>query len=856
MSWQQKVKKDEWNTCPSCRRLIHCRDTDDHADSCRRGQPDEHGFISCRCLHATVTTAKTNKALPEVLPSLKQDIVFIHPSAMSVCGWCLGQPCLVNGSQVLYAWPCSNLHPTSVALPSAQHAQAGVTEGSIVIVEQFVWGLLTASQVEVELRTVHSAFLKEEFLQFLSRKMNGKFIKQGSTHALSYFGLGCTFSIRSLLSVPVECCDVVCTLQKEQREGQTLSYRFSEMDISSVSESGDTVTESSSFSLIENFRSEESEPPGRSADNTLYHQSTTVRECCPSMQTDSNTSESASCRIVKVTAETEFVIVRQDGKNERAAEDQITFDCLGGLDQQIRTIRQLFDLHLNRPELEQKHGLAFSRGILLYGPSGTGKTTLAKAVANEMPFFTVTFSVSDFMSKFVGETEKKLRNLFQSASERNHSLIIIDNLDGLCPRLDDSSSDSGKRVVATFLTLLDGLSVKNSDALCIVLGITNRPDNIDPALRRPGRLDCDVETGVPSTGERFQILQKMLSNIPHSISEATLKDISDARHGFVGADLSLLVKKGLEHAAKRCRQDQNCIMMAEDILGALDAVTPSAMKEVKLQIPQVHWSDIGGQEEVKLKLRQAVEWQLRHPEVFTRFGISPPRGILMYGPPGCSKTMVAKALATESGLNFLAVKGPECFSKWVGESERAVREIFCKARAVAPSIIFFDEIDALAVERGSGGSNVADRVLTQLLTEMDGVERLNGVCVVAATNRPDKIDQALLRPGRFDQIVYVPLPDAATRMEILLMEFRRKPVAASVSVDELVQQTAGYSGAELTAVCKEAALSALQEDMTSQTISRRHFDVALSTVKPGTSAERVRFYEEYSKQRQNGLRFV
>ncbi|KAK7496412.1 hypothetical protein BaRGS_00012334 [Batillaria attramentaria] len=776
MSRKQKSRKDEWNTCLKCDVLVHSRDVSNHEEMCQKGEALPHGYIKRKVLHATVICATDVKDLPKVPSSVKDDVVFVHPSTMLICGLCLGQPCVVNTSYVLHAWPSSVLHPASVALASNYHSSLPHSHQNIVTVEQFTWGMLRALQVEAELRTKHDAFLREEFLQYLSHKLDGRYIKKGTTHNVFYFGLRCTLYIKSVQPMPVHKREVVLmspTPCHAHGDNQDLSQTFSELDISSVSDSGDAADTSSTVSVTDELT-------------------------CSSV-TDISVSEG----------------------------------------QQMPATR-----------------LTFSRGILLYGPPGTGKTTLAQAVANEMSVFTVSISVTDVMSKFVGETERKLRALFQTASERCPSLIIIDNLDGLCPRRDDSSSDLEKRVVATFFTLLDGLSAKESSGVCLVLGITNKPHSIDPALRRPGRLDCDVETGVPSADERLQILQKLLRPVSHSISEATLKDISDARHGFVGADLALLVRKATEHAVKRSGAGCSPLLKADDLLQALDAVSPTAMKEVVLEVPQVRWADIGGQAEVKLKLRQAVEWQLKHPQVFTRFGISPPRGILMYGPPGCSKTMVAKALATESGLNFLAVKGPECFSKWVGESERAVREVFCKARAAAPSIVFFDEIDALAAERGSGGSNVADRVLTQLLTEMDGVERLNGVCVVAATNRPDKIDQALLRPGRFDQILYVPLPDADTRREILQIEFKRKPVAANVSLNELVNKTERYSGAELTAVCNEAALAALQEDIRSTEITSRHFHMALAAVKPGTSVERIKFYEDYNKRRQSGLRFV
>ncbi|PVD34765.1 hypothetical protein C0Q70_06042 [Pomacea canaliculata] len=565
-------------------------------------------------------------------------------------------------------------------------------------------------------------------------------------------------------------------------------------------------------------------------------------------------------RFAKVTAQTKFVLSHFKGSiSDLTTEKKITFDYIGGLDKQIKAVSYFFHIYLKRSDLLAHYGHRTSQGILLFGPRGTGKTMFAKAIANEMSLFPVYISGdTDVLSKFYGETEKKLKDIFQLAAKRSPSLIIFDELDRLCPPRDNTHSDLKKRIVTTLITLLDELAHKESKVVCYVLGITSKPDSIDPALRRAGRLDYEIETSVPSAAERLQILKAHLHDVPHNISETDLKAVSDAAHGFVGADLTALLKKAKLCAVRRLSQKEGMmhVLTCEDLLLAAKQISPSAMREVQLEVPEVKWEDIGGQAEIKLKLQQAVQWPLQHPESFTRLGISPPRGVLLYGPPGCSKTMIAKALATESGLNFLAVKGPELFTKWVGESERAVREVFRKARAAAPSIIFFDEIDVLAVERGSSGgtSNVADRVLTQLLTEIDGIERLQGVTIVAATNRPDMIDKAFLRPGRIDRILYVPLPDFSTRREILQISVRKMPLAEDVVLDDLAKQTEQYSGAELTAVCNEAALSALQEDINCERVALRHFNIALATVKPGISAEMLHFYENYSKK--SGLHFV
>lgn len=400
------------------------------------------------------------------------------------------------------------------------------------------------------------------------------------------------------------------------------------------------------------------------------------------------------------------------------------------------------------------------------------------------------------------------------------------------------------------------------------MAATNRPDALDPALRRPGRLDREIEIGIPNARDREDIMKTLLKTVPHSVTMEDLTRFADNAHGYVGADLAAVCKEaGLlsfkrwlegrevtaasDDGAEEESLEKRLLVTREDIKAAFSKVGPSAMREVAIDVPKVHWEDVGGNAVIKQKLKQAVEWPLKHPEAFRRLGIRPPRGILMYGPPGCSKTLIARALATESGLNFLAVKGPELFSKWVGESERAVRQVFHKARAAAPSIIFFDEIDALASRRGSGDdgvSNVSDRVLTQLLTELDGVETLQDVVTVAATNRPDMIDRALLRPGRIDRILYVPLPDRDARKEIFQIHLANTPVGNDVVIEELAEKTEMFSGAEITALCREAALAALEENIESTEVRGRHFDAAFKVVKPRTSSHLIELYRKYHNE--------
>lgn len=496
------------------------------------------------------------------------------------------------------------------------------------------------------------------------------------------------------------------------------------------------------------------------------------------------------------------------------------------------------------------------RGVLLYGPPGTGKSLLVRAVAGHFKVPMVTIQGPELFSKYYGETEARLREKFEDAIKKDCCIIYLDEIDSLCPKRDSSSSshsDQERRVVATLLSMIDSIPPQ---ARVAIIGVSSRPDVLDSAVRRPGRLDRELEIRAPTVAERKDILNVLLRKIPHRLNAKEIDHLASITHGFVGADLSLLCAEASLAAAKRIISSTSpdstidVFLLAEDTEQALHLVKPSAMREVLVEVPNVRWTDIGGQADLKLKLKQAVEWPLRYPEAFQRLGVEPPRGLLMFGPPGCSKTMIAKALATESGLNFIAVKGPELFSKWVGESERAVREVFRRARQVAPAIVFLDELDALGSARGSGSTSagVGDRVLAQLLTEMDGIEALKDVTVVAATNRPDMIDKALLRPGRLDRIVYVPLPDDATRKEIIQLKFNSMPIHPEVSVDWLVSNTCGYSGAEVAAVCNEAALRALEQDIKATQICRGHFEFSLSVVTPRITSETVNFYENYVKE--------
>jgi AAA family ATPase len=524
---------------------------------------------------------------------------------------------------------------------------------------------------------------------------------------------------------------------------------------------------------------------------------------------------------------------------------RIDFDSIGGLAAQIESLREIVELPLSRPEIFKRFNMSPPRGVLLYGPPGTGKTLLLRAVASETTAKIFLISGPSIVSKYMGEAEEKLRKIWQEAQKKGPSIIFIDEIDAITPRRDHDSGEAESRIVASLLTLMDGMDV---DSKVVVVGATNRPNSMDPALRRPGRFDREIEIGIPDAKARLDILNVILNTMPHHLSEPFIANLAGKTHGFVGADLSAVVREAVVIAVKdgvsRSIPQEDLYIEEAHLIEALPLVRPSAMREIFLETPQVRWSDIGGQEEVKRKLRESVEIPLTHPETFKRLGIVPPKGVLLYGPPGCSKTLTAKALATEAGLNFLAVKGPEIFNKYVGEAERALREIFRKARAASPSIIFFDEIDALTGTR-DGGEGSSDRILTTLLNELDGVEDLINVTVLAATNRPDVIDTALLRPGRLDRLLYVGPPDYDSRLQILRLQLAKMAVSKDLDTTTFAKATDGCSGAEIVAFCRDAGLAAMQESLDAKQIEVRHFENALQSLRKGITPEMIAFFESF-----------
>ncbi len=521
----------------------------------------------------------------------------------------------------------------------------------------------------------------------------------------------------------------------------------------------------------------------------------------------------------------------------------VSYEDIGGLKEEVKKVREMIEIPLKRPELFEKLGIAPPKGVLMHGPPGTGKTLLAKAVASESDAHFIAINGPEIMSKYVGGSEENLREYFEEAEENSPSIIFIDELDAIAPKREETNGEVERRTVAQLLTLMDGLKSRGQ---VVVIGATNRPDSLDPALRRPGRFDREIEIGVPDSEERKEVLEIHTRNMPLA-EDVDLDKIANTTHGFVGADLESLCKEAAMRVVRRILPEiqndeeipkevmEKIMVTGDDFKNAQKEIQPSALREVLVQIPDIKWDDVGGLEDVKQELKEAVEWPLKHPETFQRLGIRPPKGTLLYGIPGTGKTLLAKAVASESEANFISVKGPELLSKWVGESEKGVREVFRKAKQASPTVIFFDEIDAIASTRSGNDtdSGVTKRVVNQLLTEMDGLEELEDVAIIAATNRPDILDAGLMRPGRFDRHIEVGEPDEEARISIFEVHTKGMPLAKDVDLKKLAKNTEGYVGADIEAVCREAAMLALRDDLEASEIPYKYFKEAIDKVKPG-----------------------
>ncbi|XP_029842862.2 ATPase family protein 2 homolog isoform X3 [Ixodes scapularis] len=841
-----KSSKADWQQCTSCGVILATKDVTLHEHCCSKLSGDDdpkHDFIRDCVLHGTLQALPADDTAG-LSNSTKSQLLYLNPSCMRMCDIGIKdvvELCEDGERHLLVAWPSRNIGLTGVSI----HRQPKPSVPRKVTVAKHSDCIVGASSVTLmpdeKLQQVSVLELQRCILQ----QNLGVFVRTGSKLQCRVYGHDLRFTVLSAKGEGgLSSGDLLCS---SSVDGDDLEEKLQHLTVSEghSSPSASKTPRPSSAQV-------HSTPPQRMP-------LTPSRQGPAAFNTPKAPEGRAGSRISsavfhRITIGTE-VTVMEEGSVGPEVSHRAGYDQIGGLDREIQQLRELVEVPARHPATFSRFGLKPPRGALLFGPPGTGKTLLARAVAAESGASLVVLDGPQVFSKYYGETEAALRNVFKDAVERAPSVLFVDEIDALCPKREAGTSSQEARAVSTLVALLDNLP-SMQEKWVLVLGATNRPNNVDPSLRQPGRLDRELEIGVPTASGRLQILRKILGNVRHSLSDEDIVETADAAHGLTGADLAAMCAEAALHSLDRHLKDPtatDAVLSHEvelnmaDVAAALKRTKPSAMREVSLEIPKVRWSDIGGMEEVKLKLRQAVEWPWKHREAFERLGATPPHGLLLYGPPGCSKTMVAKALATESGLNFIAIKGPELFSKWVGDSERAVRELFRKARTAAPCIIFFDEIDALAAHRGStsGSSNVGDRVIAQLLAEMDGIEALQDVVLVAATNRPDMIDQALMRPGRLDSIVYVPLPDLDTRREILRINLSKRPLGDSVSLDDLARKTEGYSGAEVVAVCQEAALIALEEDIEARHITALHLEAALQLVRPRISQETVQYYESY-----------
>ena len=566
--------------------------------------------------------------------------------------------------------------------------------------------------------------------------------------------------------------------------------------------------------------------------------------------------------IVSINEETVIKVKEEAAKQMEPEGPRVSYEDIGGLKDELERVKEMIQLPIKHPKIFNRLGIDPPKGVLLHGPPGTGKTLIAKAVANESGANFYTINGPEIMSKFYGQSEENLRKIFDEAEKNAPSIVFIDEIDAIAGKRSETHGEVEKRVVSQLLTLMDGLKGRGK---LIVIGATNIPDSLDPALRRPGRFDREIRIDAPDRDGRKEIIQIHTRGMPKA-DNVDLERLAERTYGYVGADLAALARESAMNALRRYLPEidldkpipvevlEKMEVTMDDFKNAQRGIEPSAMREFFVEVPRVSWKDVGGLANVKQQLMESVEWPLSQPEVFKRLGINAPRGILLYGPPGTGKTLLAKAVANESDANFISIKGPEVMSKWVGESEKAVRELFKKAKQVAPSIVFLDELDAIAPRRGAySGSHVTESVVNQLLTSVDGLESMEGVIIIGATNRPDIIDSSLLRPGRFDRLIMTPSPDTDAREEIFKIHTKNMPLNADVSLKKLADDTDGFSGADIEALCRESAMIALRENIKVKKVKKDHFTKAMHNIRASLTDNLIEYYKKVSKQLGSGI---
>jgi transitional endoplasmic reticulum ATPase len=572
-----------------------------------------------------------------------------------------------------------------------------------------------------------------------------------------------------------------------------------------------------------------------------------------------NTSPS---EIVSISEETIIKVKEEAAQQMEPEGPRVSYEDIGGLKDELERVKEMIQLPIKHPKIFNRLGIDPPKGVLLHGPPGTGKTLIAKAVANESGASFYTINGPEIMSKFYGQSEENLRKIFDEAENNAPSIVFIDEIDAIAGKRSETHGEVEKRVVSQLLTLMDGLKGRGK---LIVIGATNIPDSLDPALRRPGRFDREIRIDAPDRDGRKEVIQIHTRGMPKA-DNVDLDRLSDRTYGFVGADLAALAREAAMNALRRYLPEidldkpipveilEKMEVTMDDFKNAQRGIEPSAMREFFVEVPRVSWKDVGGLEDVKQQLRESVEWPLSQPEVFKRLGINAPHGILLYGPPGTGKTLLAKAVANESDANFISIKGPEVMSKWVGESEKAVRELFKKAKQVSPSIVFLDELDAIAPRRGAySGSHVTESVVNQLLTSIDGLESMEGVIIIGATNRPDIVDSSLLRPGRFDRLILTPAPDRTAREEIFKIHTKNMPLSKDISLSDLAKETDGFSGADIEALCREAAMIALRENIDVKKVTKNHFMKAMKSIRATLTDDIINYYLKVSKDLGSGI---